>query len=442
MIVLETPNNLIIQRDSTGRAVLPIKGSCARSVTSITIQLTPVKAGWGTELSTTMAVQGGSFNDTLTAKSGWYTMSITNEAGESITQKIGVGEVFMITGHSIASNNARGYPEELAINERVMTIDYDNNTVGDEYNRTLNGALIPFKFVPVAVRKQIPINSDPQHWGHMAHRLSEQLNVPVLLMNCAYGGSSLEMWAKGIRGEKYGYFDNPDGERQPGQVFNWEKPLPYGTMRHMMQNIIAKTGLRAVLSHHGENDRTPADQVAEYYKTLIETSRTFAPGVSWLICRSCVSGRNADGSLGKLTEVRKAQEKVIQTVKDCYAGPDYDAAMNDLKPGADEVLSLTKADRYDDLHLSVTGLRKASVLWADSVNQQINMFTPFTPVKPATQGGINTEPNLIIVPTKYTNSGNTLTAKVEETTGLKLHEAGLLLALIVGGIVYLISGKK
>ncbi|PMD95503.1 hypothetical protein BWI97_14200 [Siphonobacter sp. BAB-5405] len=397
MITFQTPANLVIQRDETDRAVLPISGTCDLSVSSVFIKLVPVKEGWGTELEVTLSVSAGKFNDTLTVKKGWYNLIAADEKGETQTQKIGVGDVFLVSGHSIASNNGKGYPTDLPIGERVITLDFDNAAVSDLYNQKLDPSYIQFKFVPVSLRSQVAIGSDPQHWGNMAHQLSEKFNVPVLVINVAYGGSNLEMWEKGIRGQKYGYFDNPDGERAPGQVFNWEKPMPWGTQKQVLEKIISKTGIRAVLSHHGENDkqRTP-EQVAGYYKTLIETTRQYAPDVPWLINRASVCGRKQDGSILYLTEVRQAQELTIKNVPKCYTGPDYDADLNQLKPGADEILNLSSADRYDDLHLNVAGLRKASTLWANSINSQMALLTPYVPVKPATQ--TNTKPDTLAVP--------------------------------------------
>lgn len=395
MLLLVTSQYLVIQQDSTGRGVLPIAGICDTSVETVRVNLTPIQGG--AEVNTTIDAGGGQFHESLTAKAGMYILTVTTDKNESASIKAGVGEVFVISGHSIASNSGKGYPEDLPLSEHVIVLDWSQPAF-DDYAADLDINKMPFKFARIADTKRLPLNSDPQFWGNMATRISQARNCPVLLLSGAYGGSNLEMWAKGIRGEQYGYFD------QPGQKPNWQKPIPWGPTRQFFEKIISKTGCRAVLSHHGENDKErTADQVAGYYRTVIDATRSAsAPSLSWVICRASVCGRQANGEVAKLTEVRQAQEQ-IATYAACFPGPDYDATMNTTQPGTGELLDLTAADRYDDLHLTKAGQRKAAGLWADAVLSQISRMTAFVPVPPG--GSPDFGHNDLTVPSKPSGWG-------------------------------------
>jgi hypothetical protein len=56
---------------------------------------------------------------------------------------------------------------------------------------------------------------------------------------------------------------------------------------------------------------------------------------------------------GTRTTIRDVQERVIRELPYCFPGPDYD--------------TLAPVDRYDHVHLSVTGLPHAARLWSEAL---------------------------------------------------------------------------
>jgi len=69
---------------------------------------------------------------------------------------------------------------------------------------------------------------------------------------------------------------------------------------------------------------------------------------------------------GDAAQIRRVQERVIQEVPHCVAGPDSD--------------TFGEGDTVDKIHLSEAGARKAARLWADAMD--VDFFKAAVPLPP------------------------------------------------------------
>ena len=159
------------------------------------------------------------------------------------------------------------------------------------------------------------------------------------MLNAAFGGTSLEHWAKSARGEP---FTHP--------FVNSSLRMPYIRLEHALTKYCAVTGLRAILADQGQNDWPEKDEekIMANYQAWIDQARQDA-GFSNLAV--VVNRQSPPDGFG---QIRRVQDRMIKAHPHCFPGPDYDT----LAPG----------DTTDKVHLSESGARKAARLWADALN--------------------------------------------------------------------------
>ena len=166
-------------------------------------------------------------------------------------------------------------------------------------------------------------------------------NVPVLILNAAFGGTSLEHWAKSARGEPFEH-----------SFVNSSIRMPYIQLEHALKKYCSVTGLRAILADQGQNDWTEKNEekIFANYKVWIEQARKDAgfPKLAVVVNR-----QSPPGSTG---QIRRVQDRMIKEYPECFPGPDYD--------------TLGKEDTVDKVHLSESGAKKAAQLWADALGPQ------------------------------------------------------------------------
>jgi len=121
---------IVYQRNQQNEASIPITGICPGNATRVDARVEIVPGAQG--ISTNWVQidgnpQNGTFQGNLTAKGGWYRLFVRVFAGgsiiaESILDRVGVGEVFIIAGQS----NAQGghQPTPGASDDRVSCVDY------------------------------------------------------------------------------------------------------------------------------------------------------------------------------------------------------------------------------------------------------------------------------------------------------------------------------
>lgn len=333
-------------------ASIHIGGNVPMVADQIQARITPIQGGeaigWK-RIDTNMG--GGAFVGELTyVKGGWYSLEVRallngNQVGDiSIISKVGVGEVFIISGQSNAQGGRPpqgGFFDNTkygAQDDRVNCIDFFDS---DEL------ALPPF---PQISQLKAETNIAPHGhaswcYGILGDKIAKELNVPVLFFNSSEGGTRMNQWAMAAKGE-------PVNNAYSGQLM--PKGWPYVILEKSMHYYASLYGLRAVLWHQGEDDGSINTNPNEYksdLETIISKSReNTGKNISWMVAK--VSRSN----VGVKEGIKAAQQAVIDINGfNVFQGPDTDG----IQPSA----SL----RDDGVHFHSYGLIDLANSWADYI---------------------------------------------------------------------------
>ena len=365
----------IVQRDNNNQATVQIAGSYGQTLDAIDARVVTRAAGQGTT-SDWVTIQtnpsNGQFSGTMVVKGGWYTIEVRGRVGNAIVttdalDRFGVGEVFMIMGHSNAQgsgctvNGENKCPTLDGPNDdRINVIALDQNSASfNQYLTTAdNTNTADAKYLPGLVFSKLtatsgmaPFAKMPWLWGPMGDKLVARINVPILLYNAGFGGTNMEQ-------TYYAAYDIPFNH----SFVRFDLRMPYANIRNTMNLYVPSTGLRAVLVYHGANDRNnPTDATLRYYRGVIDKMRVEfnKPKLGFIIA--------LDSYLGASNQnVRSAQFQVMNPDYQTYQGPDLDQI-----EGTDY--------RPDNTHLSPLGQRRAGEMWADAVSDSyLQAITPFS----------------------------------------------------------------
>ena len=100
----------VIQRDNNNQASVQIAGSYSVAIDRVEARFVALRGGQTTDWTLLQnAPTGGQFNGSLAARGGWYRIEVRGRRGNqtvgtSQLDHFGIGEVFIIYGHS----NAQG----------------------------------------------------------------------------------------------------------------------------------------------------------------------------------------------------------------------------------------------------------------------------------------------------------------------------------------------
>lgn len=347
-IILTSPaHRIVYQRGLDGTARLTVAGSAPSPRARLEARLVPVNgsAAQSPWQSLRAADDTGAFLHNIQAPSGWHRLEVRlkgHPKTTAVVERLGVGEVFIVVGHSVAHGGRTNLPG--AVDDRVNTIAWpaSSSEKRQEYERTANPSLLP-PLLGTPFTNNVhpaPFGHGTYFWSRFAEHIAERENVPVLLLNAAFGGTSLEHWSKSARGEKFEH-----------SFVRSHLRMPYINLHHALREYAAHTGVRAILADQGQNDwpEPDANKVFTNYLAFVNQARADAncSELAVVVNRQTGGGR---------TQIRRAQERMLRDVPHTFPGPDYD--------------TLAKADRYDGIHLSAEGLPRAAKLWADALTPQ------------------------------------------------------------------------
>lgn len=361
---LSTPaERTVYQRNNSNWAPVPIRGACSASVTRVDARVVARAAGQGTSTDWTVldgAPSGGTFRGSLGVSGGWYRLEVRAWAGDSAVatasrERVGVGEVFAVSGHSVAQGQDINI--DGASDDRTNTIPVDNGSAAFQTYLSTGDP----QYLPAATAfgqfgngvKPSPFGGGTYFWAKFAETVVQRQNVPVLIYNAGFGGTSLEHWAKAAQGI---WFDH--------SFVNASIRMPYMNLYNVLKTYIPRTGIRAILSDHGQNDwpEPNADVILANYQTWVNQARAdlgFGQ-LAIVVNRATPPGGHP--------AVRNAQERMAQGAN-CYAGPDYD--------------TMAPEDRPDGVHLGASGCWTAASKWADALGSSFfSSSTPYLPAAP------------------------------------------------------------
>ena len=308
----------VFQRENDNTSTIYLSGSIYQPIDSVQARVQAEETGQG--LSTNWVTiqrnpQGGIFQGSLRAKGGWYRLEVQaftggNPVGTDVIRKVGVGEVFIITGQS----NAQGFQNYGALgasDDRVNCVTYDNYTAN-----ALADPPAP-KFQQLNATATIgPRGQSAWCWGILGDLLVKQYGVPVLFINTAWSGTIIKNWTDSANGQiaKNIFAIGTKDE-------NFPVGMPYANLVIALRYYCSLQGLRAVLWQQGETDNVPLNSTRTDYannmqylvnKTRADTERYPA----WVLARSSYN----DGKVSQA--IIQAQNDVINTYNNnVFAGP-------------------------------------------------------------------------------------------------------------------------
>ncbi|WP_128548451.1 sialate O-acetylesterase [Larkinella soli] len=353
----------IFQRDQANSSNINIAGTYAVPVTRIEARLVKMSEGQGndTDWQTVQdQPKGGVFQGVIRGTGGWYRLEVRGWDGSTLVGqdnvlRVGIGEVFIITGQS----NAQGFQQkgaEGAADDRVNCITYDNSVT----NSLENPPSPSFRQLGADALVG-PRGQSAWCWGILGDMIVQRYQVPVLFINTAWEGTAIHNWVESANGQitKNVFADRffPQG-------------MPYGNLLIALRYFSALQGLRAVLWQQGETDNHIRARQTEYYNNmqyLINKTRADSKRyTAWMLARSSYN-------LGRLDPgIIAAQNQVINTFNNnVWAGPETDKI---------------QIPRYDAVngdggtHFGGEGLRQVAEAWFASMNERF--FSGAIPLLP------------------------------------------------------------
>ncbi|MCE6989267.1 T9SS type A sorting domain-containing protein [Dyadobacter sp. CY323] len=345
------PARMVYQRNTSGNAVVFINGTYTASIDKIEARLKNRGGEPGSEVGwTEMAnVSGNVFSGSLTAVGGRYDLEVRGmkngqQVGSSATvEKVGVGEVFLIVGHSNAAAAGESIDMLGAESDLVNSINTKANPQLYQDYLTFGTAdyLPPLQPTKLCQSCGIaPMAEYPWLWSRLGDLLvaPDALNVPVLFYSAAFGGSNMDATYKSAYNIPFDH-----------GFIKYSIRMPYANIRNTMNAYAPRTGLRAILSMHGINDLdATADEFKFRSQMVIEKTREESgyQQLPWMIATSCYNN-------GVVATITAGQEALISTVPNVFRGADLNKILND--------------GRYDGLHFNGSGQQQAAQRWRDAI---------------------------------------------------------------------------
>lgn len=359
----------VFQRNNDQTSTIFVSGSYYQPVDSVQARLVFENVGQG--LTTAWQTiqrnpQGGIFQGPVRGTTGWYRLEVRafsgrTVIGEDVVRKVGIGEVFIVTGQS----NAQGFQDlgaAGATDDRVNCVDYDNfarNSLADppapKFQQLSASALIG------------PRGQSAWCWGILGDLIAKQYNCPVLFINTAWAGTTIRNWTESADGK---ITKNIFRMGTPDE--NFPVGMPYGNLIIALRYYSSLFGLRAVLWQQGETDNVPLNLGRQEYATLMQylVNKTRADTdryPAWILARSSYNQ-------GKVSEnIVQAQSDVINVYNNNVLPGPFTDAIQRPRPG-------------DDVHFGGDGLRQLAQAWYNSMDAIF--FTSSLPLLPLPQPAI------------------------------------------------------
>ncbi len=304
-------NRMVFQRNASNNATIAITGQYQQIIDRVEARVVSIQGGSTTAWQTIQGnPQGGWFAGTMNVVGGWYQLEVRGTLnGNAVTSttlnKVGVGEVFVISGQS----NAAGYYNfggPAATDDRVNTVDFYNSG---------NAATLPQpNFTHLDANSSIsPHGQSAWCWGRLGDLIASRFNVPVMFYNTAFDGTLARNWSESADG----------GATLSGYVnAYYAAGQPFDYLKTALNYYASMTGVRAVLWHQGESDNqlgtTGTNYKAQLQNVINKSRQYFGSNVGWVVAR--VSYYR--GTYSPI--ITTAQDQVIATTSNVYQGPNSD----------------------------------------------------------------------------------------------------------------------
>lgn len=392
----------VYQREINGSADVIISGNYAIPVDKIEVRATPVADGQGKAINWTTLQDkpsGGIFSGKLSVSGGWYKVEVRGLKGGiaigniDVISRVGVGEVFIISGQSNAQGMDESNPSAPlpppAKDDRVNYVIFDN----DAQNRWTDAPIANIQ----PLKLQTAWNGGGQNpnimgprghtswcWGILGDLLAQRLNVPILFVNTGWSGTSIQNWRESSQ-------DIITTNAYAAAV-KLPAKMPYGNLRLAMQYYAKPFGARAILWMQGETDNLPRRTNADTYKNdlksvIAKLSSDVNHQVTWVIARTSKVSIPDDPKFTSVTssDIIAGQNAVLRDLPTItYPGPETDNL---------------PANRSDGTHFfGEVALKVLANAWNETLNT--NFFATVNPVS------VSQEPKITSVCADNNNSVN------------------------------------
>ncbi len=359
----------VFQRDNNNLSNIFISGYYNQPTDSLQARVVAENAGQGIT-SNWQTIQrnpqGGVFRGKLVASNGWYRLQVQAFSGGAViatdeVRKIGVGEVFIITGQSNAQG-LEGYGGIGATEDRVNCVSYNNITT--------NSLADP----PAPTFEQLSANSviGPRGktawcWGVLGDLLVQQYNVPVLFINTGWESTTSQNWNESAQNIQTAYWFNNSILLPPG--------MPYANLLISLRYYASLQGTRAILWQQGESDNIPFSIDRTVYRNnlqyLINKTRADTQRYpSWILARSSLNSQrdpacvarcaNDPNCINGCPNVYRTWPNIINGQNDII-----NTFNNNVLPGPS--IDNIQVPRIDGVHFSGEGLRQLGQAWYQSM---------------------------------------------------------------------------
>lgn len=335
-------SRMVLQQDNNGTTSVFVKGRCPAALERVEARLVARTAGQGTTTSWQVIEQtpiSGSYSGSLTGSGGWYNLEVRgiqngSPQGMATLNRIGIGEVFLIVGHSNAQGGAS--PSHGSTDDRVSSVAYPTTQMRNSYFQTADTTYLPFNFTQLQ-NNIVPFQDEAWFWGQLGDSLARRLNVPILFYGAAFGGSNMEQTYKAA-------YDIPFNHG----FIKYSIRMPYVNIRNTLIRYAPVTGMRGIISAHGVNDGgSSGSEFKFHHQQVVAKSRQESIGtLAWMVAKSA-------WNFEPLTKIIEAQEDLIAEDAQIYQGPNLNEIDN--------------SGRTDNLHFNEQGQVLAARKWADAL---------------------------------------------------------------------------
>ncbi|MHA8099253.1 hypothetical protein VR479_08165 [Aquirufa aurantiipilula] len=315
-----------VQRDLNNQGKIVLVGQSSQSFTSAQVKFKNILGGKESDWLN-LSKEGSKFKGEFVLQAGGYypEIKLIQDSKTVIDSTLSqspfkVGEIFAVIGHSLAEGQP---PYELT--------DYDKEWC--EIVKYSESNVVAF-------------------WGRLADKLKNRYQVPIRIYSTGIGGSTSEQWGKSALGLEFS-----------SSLFDWKKRYPYSFFENRILSEVPKSGLRAVLVIHGENDATTSmDNIIKYTGVYMDYTREIlqSKNLSFMLARSN-RGLNKTEDL----HVQEAQNIMLKTLPNVIEGANLQSVV-----GA--------GFRWDGTHFNFAGLEEAARKWDIVFDPKV--FSQMTPI--------------------------------------------------------------
>jgi Carbohydrate esterase, sialic acid-specific acetylesterase/Secretion system C-terminal sorting domain len=353
----------VFQRRNNNTGTISISGLLQQETDRIEARLVARAANQGSTTDWKIIdneIDGLSFLGTIDAQGGWYNLEVRSIKDNQTVflntkERIGIGEVFIISGQSNAQGEGNNPNPLGAQDDRVNCYEpnYFNHSTAlfSQFPRYLDIN----RFTKLNAYTNIgPSGYTAWCWGELGDKLVQKLNVPVMFFNTAQTATSSENWVTSITGGDTYHFSTG---------VKYQQFFPYQTLKRTLNQLIPTYGYRAILWLQGESDFNNSENnyvnnINRLFQEIRANSGDKTP---------IVVSRTSRFFSQNFGQIISGQNKIISTFDNVWPGPVTDDIQLFRPDGA-----------HFENNNSVKGLSLLADAWNNNLTPQFfNTFNPY-----------------------------------------------------------------